>query len=73
MLKRIREKKENRSPCSFFGGTLQAPCVCNWSLGFLYGSIVAFVVAGIIVLIAGLAVIGDGVAHEKNNKVVSFK
>lgn len=48
------KKKENRSPCSLFGMKSEKPCVCLWSRGFMWASIGAFFVAGIVMLCAGL-------------------
>jgi hypothetical protein len=50
--------KKERVPCSVFGRTLAEPCVCHWSIGFMWCSIVAFLGAGIIVMSAALAVVG---------------
>lgn len=57
--------KKERVPCSICGIVLHEPCVCHWSIGFLWSSITAFLAAGIIVLVAGLAVVGAmSVKHE---------
>lgn len=48
------KKKENRTPCSLFGKETEKPCVCLWSRGFMWGSISAFLLAGLIMLNAGL-------------------
>jgi hypothetical protein len=61
--------KKDRVPCSFLGVILREPCVCHWSIGFMWSSIIAFLAAGIIVLIAGLAVVG--VMPAKNNGTAS--
>jgi len=50
--------KKERAPCSVFGRPLQEPCVCHWSTGLMWLSIVAFLVAGIIVMGASLTVVG---------------
>ena len=50
--------KKDRAPCFMFGIVLREPCVCHWSIGFMWSSIIAFLVAGIIVLVAGLGVVG---------------
>lgn len=47
----------NRKKCTFLGKQLKEPCVCHWSTGFMWASIVAFVFAGLLVLGAGLYVI----------------
>ncbi|TLM64575.1 MAG: hypothetical protein FDZ69_11610 [Deltaproteobacteria bacterium] len=51
-------KPENRKKCTLFGRELKEPCVCHWSTGFMWASIVAFLLAGIIVLVAGLSIVG---------------
>lgn len=57
--------KKERVPCSIFGISLHEPCVCHWSIGFMWVSIIAFLAAGTIVLVAGLTVVGTMSAkHE---------
>lgn len=60
--------KKERVQCSIFGIVLREPCVCHWSIGFMWSSIMAFLAAGIIVLVAGLAVVG--VMSEKREAAV---
>lgn len=50
--------RENRKMCSLFGHEFGEPCICYWSVGFMWASIGAFLAAGIIVLIAALDVAG---------------
>jgi ABC-type polysaccharide/polyol phosphate export permease len=50
------KKQENRKSCTLFGRALKEPCICHWSTGFMWASILAFVVAGVVVLVAGLCV-----------------
>jgi len=50
--------KKDRKRCSPFGYGLREPCICHWSIGFMWGSIVSFLVAGLVVLNAGLGVVG---------------
>ena len=50
-------KPQNRKACSLFGRQLKEPCVCHWSIGFLWASVIAFLVAGVVVLVAGLHVV----------------
>lgn len=48
----------SRKPrCSLFGMTLSEPCICYWSKLLMWGSMVSVVVAGVVVLLAGLAVV----------------
>ncbi len=61
--------KKDRTPCSIFGVVLNEPCVCHWSISFMWSSIIAFLAAGIIVLVAGLAVVGT--ISAKNEATVS--
>ena len=61
--------KKERVPCSIFGIVMREPCVCHWSIGFMWSSIIAFLAAGIIVLVAGLAVVGT--MSAKNVATVS--
>lgn len=51
------KKAENRSVCAPFGKKSEQPCICHWSIGFMWCSVGAFLLAGIIVLNAGLNVI----------------
>lgn len=50
--------KKERKYCSLFGRVLREPCICNWSIGFMWSSIISFLAAGILVLNAGLGVVG---------------
>lgn len=52
------KKPENRTKCTLFGHELRQPCICQWSLGFMWASIGAFIVGGLLVLVAGLCVLG---------------
>jgi hypothetical protein len=52
------KKPENRTHCSLFGRQLREPCVCHWSIGFMWVSIAAFIGGGLLVLISGLCVLG---------------
>lgn len=61
--------KKERVPCSILGHVLREPCVCHWSIGFMWSSIFAFIAAGIIVLVAGLGVVS--IMSEKNEANVS--
>lgn len=51
------KKPENRTKCSLFGRELKEPCICHWSIGFMWASIGAFLVGGLLVLLAGLCVL----------------
>ncbi|WP_156459013.1 hypothetical protein [Rhodanobacter sp. Root480] len=51
------KKPENRKQCAIFGRTLREPCICHWSTGFMWASILAFVAAGVVVLVSGLCVV----------------
>lgn len=53
------KKPENRKKCTLIGKEFREPCICHWSTGFMWASIVAFVVAGLLVLGAGLYVINN--------------
>ncbi len=44
--------------CTLFGRQLREPCVCHWSIAFLWTSIVAFLAGGVVVLLAALCVVG---------------
>lgn len=44
----------NRKKCTLFGKEFREPCICHWSTGFMWASIVAFIAAGLVVLGAGL-------------------
>ncbi|MDH5189905.1 MAG: hypothetical protein OEW89_01495 [Gammaproteobacteria bacterium] len=60
--------------CTIFGKKLKEPCICHWSIGFMWSSIVSFVLAGVIVLIAGLGVVGVTAPTEttsSNNSITS--
>ena len=50
--------KKERKRCSFFGHELREPCICHWSIGFMWSSIISFLMAGLLVLNAGLGVVG---------------
>lgn len=50
-------KPENRKMCSLFGHEFAEPCICNWSIAFMWASIAAFIVGGLVVLCAALRVI----------------
>lgn len=50
--------KKERKRCSIFGYELDEPCICHWSTGFMWGSIISFLIAGVIVLKAGLGIVG---------------
>jgi hypothetical protein len=41
-----------------FGHELKEPCICHWSIGFMWASISSFILGGLVVLGAGLCVIG---------------
>lgn len=51
------KKPENRAKCSLFGRELKEPCICHWSTGFMWVSVGAFLVGGLLVLWAGLCVL----------------
>ncbi|QDX80709.1 hypothetical protein B9N43_05285 [Denitratisoma sp. DHT3] len=51
------KKIENRKKCSLFGHVLKEPCICHWSIGFMWASIGAFLIGGLLVLGAGLCVL----------------
>ena len=51
------KKQENRKQCTLFGRVLREPCICHWSTGAMWASILSFVAAGVVVLIAGLCVV----------------
>lgn len=53
------KKAEDRKRCSFFGKPLKEPCVCHWSIGFFWTSIASFLVAGLVVLVAGLCTLSS--------------
>lgn len=60
--------KKDRKPCVLLGRQLKEPCVCHWSTGFMWGSIGAFVLAGAIMLNAGLNTVSEmagASAHEQ--------
>ena len=54
----LEYSKKERDKCNFFGRELREPCICHWSIAFMWGSIVAFLSAGVVVLIAGLRIVG---------------
>ena len=51
------KKPENRTKCSLFGREFKEPCICHWSIGFMWVSVGAFLVGGLLVLWAGLCVL----------------
>ncbi|MEW6164587.1 MAG: hypothetical protein AB1642_05965 [Pseudomonadota bacterium] len=51
------KKPENRKKCSLFGHVFKEPCICHWSIGFMWASIGAFLIGGLLVLGAGLCVL----------------
>lgn len=53
------KKQESRKQCSLFGTVLREPCICHWSTGFMWASILAFLLGGLIVLIGGICVLGE--------------
>lgn len=50
--------KKDVVPCHVFGRTLREPCICHWSIGFMWLSIIAFLGAGLIVMYSALTVVG---------------
>jgi small-conductance mechanosensitive channel len=52
------EYAKNVRPCTLFGLTLREPCICNWSYWCMYLSIVAFIAAGVVVMVAALGAVG---------------
>lgn len=44
-------------PCRLFGRTLREPCACMRSIAFMWLSVLAFLFAGVMVLVGGLAVV----------------
>ena len=52
------KKPENQKKCSLFGHVFKEPCICHWSIGFMWVSIGSFIFGGLMVLGAGLCVIG---------------
>ncbi len=66
--------KKDREACVLFGHQLKEPCVCHWSTGFMWGSIVAFVMAGAIMLNAGLDTVSDMAdASEREQSVLKVE
>ncbi len=66
--------KKELEGCVFFGKKLKEPCICHWSIGFMWGSIASFVLAGVFVLAAGLSVVGITAQTEiKSNNNTSSK
>ena len=49
-------KKEKRKTAKFFGRV--EPTICHWSVACLWTSVILFIVGGLIVLVAGLDVVG---------------
>jgi hypothetical protein len=62
------KKPENRKKCTLFGRELKEPCICHWSTGFMWASIIAFLLAGVIVLVSGLSIVG--VASKGSTKTI---
>ena len=54
----LEYSKKDRKPCKLFKWELREPCICNWSIAFMWGSVVAFLSAGLVVLLAGLKLVG---------------
>jgi len=50
--------KKERKRCAPFGREWREPCICHWSIGFMWSSIILFLVAGFLVLNAALGVVG---------------
>lgn len=69
-------KPENRTDCSFFSKMSDKPCVCIFSRAFMWLSIVTFLLAGLIVLKAGLCHLNktensqSTVVHSSPNKAL---
>lgn len=51
------KKAGSRKQCTAFGWESKQPCVCAWSTAFMWTSIGAFLLGGILVLHAGLQVL----------------
>jgi hypothetical protein len=51
------KKAENRKKCTLFGRESTQPCICLWSVGFMWASIISFLSGGILVLCAGLQIL----------------
>jgi hypothetical protein len=45
------------APCQFFRWTLREPCVCMWSVGFMWLSVLSFLVAGLLIFFGGMRVL----------------
>ena len=45
-------------PCSIFGLKLNEPCICSVSILFMWGSVLSFLVAGILVFLGGFETLG---------------
>lgn len=45
----------NRKVCNLFSWKSENPCVCVWSRGFMWASIAAFLLAGLIMMKAGIS------------------
>lgn len=54
----LEYSRKDRKKCKFIILELQEPCICHWSVAFMWGSIISFLSAGIVVLIAGLRIVG---------------
>lgn len=52
------KKPENRKKCTIFRYVIKEPCICYWSVIFMWCSVGAFILGGLLVLVAGLCVIG---------------
>lgn len=51
------KKQENRKQCTLFGRGLREPCICHWSTGAMWASILSFLAAGLVVLVTGLCMV----------------
>jgi hypothetical protein len=54
----LEYENPKKVPCSLFNFTLREPCICYWSTVFMWSSVISFLAAGVIVLMAGLSVVG---------------
>ncbi|WP_162628876.1 hypothetical protein [Marinobacter bohaiensis] len=48
--------EQDRNKCQIFGKPLFEPCICYWSHGFMFGSLLCFVAACVKVALAALAI-----------------
>jgi len=55
----LEYSRKELKKCVLFKRQLEQPCVCHWSITFMWASILAFLLAGVIVLLAGLGVLGS--------------